>query len=226
MPEIITAIRNRAASAAAEPATEPASEPEPVPEPEPVKPEYDFSSVTSIQKIVNKDSRLDETYKPSDLVIADVTKDYDEYLRQEAADALKMMFDAAAADGTQLLLIDGYRSYSEQRSLYYTYLERYGSSTVATMDAHPGASEHQLGLAVDLGDLKRSCNLRSCFVDTSAYSWLKDNAWKYGWIERYPYGKTNITGINFSPWHYRYVGTDLARDLYESGLTLEEYTWK
>ncbi len=210
----------------AETARQAAPQPEETPQipEETAPPVFDYWNDDSIQKLINRDNPVGSDYVPADLVkVSNVSSDFDEYLRQEAADSLAAMFWQAENDGVPLLLIDGYRSYSEQRSLYYTYLEKYGSATVRTMDAHPGASEHQLGLAVDLGDRLRSCNLRGCFADTSAANWLREHAWEYGWIERYPYGKTNITGINASPWHYRYVGYDMAKAITESGLTFEEY---
>lgn len=91
------------------------------------------------------------------------------------------------------------------------------------MDCHPGASEHQLGLAVDLGNWNGQCELNACFVDYPSYTFLQEHGHEYGFIERYPYDKQNITGIEYSPWHWRYVGVEEATKIKESGLTVEEY---
>ncbi|MBQ1383042.1 MAG: M15 family metallopeptidase [Solobacterium sp.] len=218
IPSVMQWVHDRAAD-------RPQHEPEPEPEPEPSAPAvwYDSWADDSYQRLISRQRPVDASYEPADLVKTSAYSDYPEYLRQDAAWYLEEMFKAAEADGVKLLLIDGYRSYTEQRSLYNTYVQRYSSSTIATMDCWPGASEHQLGLAVDLGDRLRSCNLRTCFDSTTVSSWLREHAWEYGWIERYPYGKTDITGIAYSPWHYRFVGTDLAKELHDSGLTMEEY---
>lgn len=219
LPEAFRIIREHAAIAHEQIPAEPEQSPEP--ETQPVY--YDSWADDSYQRLINRQRPVDASYEPADLVKTSAYSDYPEYLRQDAAWYLEEMFRAAEADGVNLLLIDGYRSYTEQRSLYNTYVQKYSSSTIATMDCWPGASEHQLGLAVDLGDRLRSCNLRTCFDNTVVYSWLHEHAWEYGWIERYPYGKTDITGISYSPWHYRFVGTELAKELHDSGLTMEEY---
>ena len=86
--------------------------------------------------------------------------------------------------------------------------------------AIPGTSEHELGLAVDINaDKERSSN-------EEVYNWLAENAWRYGLILRYPQGKEGITGIDYEPWHYRYVGKEVAKQIYEEGITLEEYVGK
>ena len=88
--------------------------------------------------------------------------------------------------------------------------------------ALPGTSEHELGLAVDIID-EFYTNLDAGQENTSTQQWLMANSWRYGFILRYPNGSTDITGIIYEPWHYRYVGLEYAKDIYERGLTLEEY---
>ena len=104
-----------------------------------------------------------------------------------------------------------------------TFIEAYGEAYAAKVDCHPGASEHQLGLLADFGTRDGYCRLDTCFSGTGASNWLQENAWKYGWIERHPAGKEAVTGTMYSPWNYRYVGKAFAKELYESGLTMEEY---
>ena len=220
LPEAFRIIHEHAAAVSSQEQNQP--EPELTTPPEPAV-WYDSWTDDSYQRLISRQRPIDASYEPADLVKTSAYSDYPEYLRQDAAWYLEEMFRVAEADGVNLLLIDGYRSYTEQRSLYNTYVQKYSSSTIATMDCWPGASEHQLGLAVDLGDRLRSCNLRTCFDNTVVYSWLHDHAWEYGWIERYPYGKTDITGISYSPWHYRFVGPELAKELHNSGQTMEEY---
>ena len=88
---------------------------------------------------------------------------------------------------------------------------------------YPGHSEHQLGLACNLGTVDKECELKACFSDTAAYHWLQAKAYKYGYIERYPEGKQEVTDITYSPWNFRYTGKDAAERIYNSGKTMEEY---
>ena len=182
----------------------------------------DVTTNTSVLKIVNKTHLLDQTYVPSDLVIPSVSQNHTQYLRKDAASALEKMFAAADQAGIHLYLISGYRSYTEQTSLYYTYLNRNGKDYVNSIDCIPGASEHQLGLSVDVGTADQSCELQNCFETTSEYQWLVKHAPEYGYIFRYPEGKQDVTGIVFSPWAIRYIGEDAVK-VNASGKALEEY---
>ncbi|MBR2670151.1 MAG: M15 family metallopeptidase [Solobacterium sp.] len=201
-----------------EPTPEVTTTPEPTPEIV-----VDLDSNDSINKFVNKSYTIDSGYVPSDLRKVNVRSNSDQTLRAEAADALEKMMGAALDEGLTLKLLSGYRSYKEQVSLYNTYLNRYGKAKTATMDAYPGGSEHQLGLAVDLGNVSGKCELITCFVEYPTYTWLHEHAYEYGYIERYPQGKESITGIMFSPWHFRYVGIEEAKRIHDSGLTMEEF---
>lgn len=137
-------------------------------------------------------------------------------LRAEAASAAEAMFAAAASEaGLSLASNSAYRSYSTQASIYD------GNDTLT---ARPGHSEHQTGLAIDIGPESGRCSLSTCFADTPEGQWLAANAWRWGFVLRYPNGKTDVTGYQFEPWHYRYVGNAAAAELRDSGVsTLEEF---
>ncbi len=163
------------------------------------------SGVTYIDGILiaNKSYPLPEDYNPGE--------------DPEALAALYRMFDAAAADGCSMHIDSGFRSYATQTWLYNSYVQRDGVSEADRYSARPGYSEHQSGLAFDINDTS------SAFASTPEAYWLAKNAYKYGFILRYPEGKESITGYMFEPWHYRYVGVEKAKLIYDSGLTLEEY---
>lgn len=138
---------------------------------------------------------------------------------------LQEMFDAARADGVNPEVGEGYRTSAEQEELLENKIrafeaEGYSHSQAAVMAkewvAEPGTSEHELGLALDI-------NAADGEEPWDVYTWLADNAYNYGFILRYPKGKETITGIEYEPWHYRYVGREAAADMYHQGLTLEEY---
>jgi D-alanyl-D-alanine carboxypeptidase len=202
------------------PVVEPTIEPTPeiTQEPTQTPVAVDIDSDDSINKIVNKERKIPDTYVPELVNI-----DKKNMLRPEAAEAYEEMVEAAKADGINIVAVSGYRSYKYQRSLWFTYEEKYGRKYANRMDATPGASEHQLGLAVDLVGADGKCKLYNCFKNTSTSKWLVENSYKYGFILRYPDGKESVTGIMYSPWHYRYIGKEEALKVYESGLTLEEY---
>ena len=144
-------------------------------------------------------------------------KDYDPKVNKDALKALKLMQADAKALGLDLSLISGYRSYNTQEKLYNKYVKKDGEEVANTYSAKPGHSEHQTGLAFDIGSVDRS------FANTSEAKWIEENAHLYGFIVRYPDGKTDITGYIYEPWHVRYLGKETAKKVYESGLTLEEY---
>jgi len=139
---------------------------------------------------------------------------------------LQSMFDAAREEGLYPIVASGYRTRSEQEALYQEKIAAYqaeGDSEAEAKEeaelwvAVPGTSEHELGLAVDIN----ADGIRS--AGQAVYDWLAENAHKYGFINRYPWDKTDITGIANEPWHYRYVGTEAAAEIYRRGICLEEY---
>ena len=114
-------------------------------------------------------------------------------------------------------LVSGYRSYATQEGLYNSYVAKDGEAVANTYSAKPGFSEHQTGLAFDIGSVSRA------FEGTAEAKWIEENAHLYGFIVRYPKGKTDITGYIYEPWHVRYLGKEVASKVKQSGLTLEEY---
>ena len=167
--------------------------------------------------LVNKYNKLSENYVP-DLVT--MGSDYSRSglkMQKEAYEHFKDMVDGAKEAGYTIYNISSYRSYSTQNNLYNNYAKRDGQKKADTYSARPGYSEHQTGLASDINTVQDS------FEYTKEYKWLKDNSYKYGFILRYPKGKEYITGYQFEPWHYRYVGLDVAKYIYEHDITYEEY---
>ncbi len=176
--------------------------------------------------LVNKEFGLPRDYVPSDLTPANVTfaqgvAQSKKQMRADAARALENMFAAAQKDGIELLGISGYRSYYTQRNIYERRLKEAGPEHVSRYNAKPGHSEHQTGLAMDVG-CPGYVDLTERFAKTDAYKWLKSNAHLYGFIIRYPENGEEETGYAFEPWHVRYVGEE-ATAIWESGLTMERY---
>ena len=171
----------------------------------------------SLTVCVNKNRTLSSDYKPEDLVLPNVRTMNSKnslYMREEAARALEDLFNAAEEEGLYLYAVSGYRSYRTQKSIYNPY---------SGYSAPPGASEHQLGLAMDITLAEYGGKLYVKFGQSEEGVWVKENAHKYGFIIRYLEGKEDITGYNYEPWHLRYLGINLATELYERGITLEEY---
>ena len=202
------------------PSPSPTPSPTPTPTPEST---IDTTTVSSIQKITNKNHPIDSDYVPADLTIVNVNSNGTQYLRSEAASALVNMFEAARRDNINLYLVSGYRSYAQQLELYNTYVRTDGKALADQYDAIPGACEHQLGLAVDLSDDNRDHDIDDSFETTAAYQWLLKHSYEYGYIFRFPRGKEAITGIAYNPWSFRYIGIEVAKKVYDSGLTLEEF---
>ena len=176
--------------------------------------------------LINKDNKLDKNYFPINLTKSEAKfLDYvqDNNLESATADALKKMFDAAEEDGISLIGVSGYRSYSVQKSLYETRMKQKGEEKTRAYTAEAGTSEHQSGLAIDiLCDEYQT--LDEGFEDTDAFRWLTENCYKYGFILRYLKGKEEITGYNYEPWHFRYIGNEeVAKDIMNRGLAFEEY---
>ena len=144
-------------------------------------------------------------------------------MRKEAAEKLEEMFAAAREDGIELFAVSGYRSYQRQAQLFDIEVDKVGREAAELVVAYPGNSEHQSGLAMDISGRSVGFTLVEEFADTPEGQWLAENAHKYGFILRYPKGKENITGYKYEPWHFRYVGEEVAAIIYEKGITLEEY---
>ena len=185
----------------------------------------EFSDPYSLLVVANKKYALDYYFEPTDLRVVNATGNRTHYLRDCAASALESMFAAAAQEGITLVTCSSYRSASYQASLYNNYVAMYGTATADTISARPGYSDHQTGLAADIGDHDQATVFTQAMEYTVEGQWLYAHAHEYGFILRYPKGKEWITGYSFEPWHYRYVGVDYATAIYNVSpdCTLEEY---
>ncbi|NLA32380.1 MAG: M15 family metallopeptidase [Mollicutes bacterium] len=176
-----------------------------------IKPAIDpHSDIT----LVNKAYVLDKSFVPNDLVNFESKS-----ISKRVVEPLKEMFEYAKEAGYHLCTISSYRSYNTQTSLFYGYIKRDGRAHAERYSAKPGHSEHQLGLATDLC----TTNGKRITVDSPVYPWLENNAHKFGFIIRFPKGKTGITGYNFEPWHVRYIGKEHATKVKELDITYDEY---
>lgn len=144
---------------------------------------------------------------------------YGNGLTEETKTAFDKLKSAALLDGFDIYIASGFRSYERQVTLYNNYVQRDGKASADTYSARPGYSEHQSGLTFDVNEVSDK------FHGTPEANWLSDNCYKYGFILRFPNGKENETGYKYESWHFRYVGEELARQLYNNGdwLTLEGY---
>ncbi len=179
--------------------------------------------------MVNKFWSLPEGYRPGDLIKPNVPFSFGDEnsdrakLRAEAAESLEVMFQVAKGEGIELYARSGFRSYETQDAIFKNEVATFGYEQAVLYVALPGTSEHQTGLAMDITAKSVGLELVEKFEGTAEGKWLADNAHHYGFILRYPKGKTNITGYAFEPWHFRYVGVDIAGEIYAKGITLEEY---
>ena len=169
-------------------------------------------------------------YVPDDYSVK-LSKYGDYKVAASCLDDLKDMIADCKSAGSKAIVVSAYRSHSYQAGLYERRVQRFLDKGYSQEDAEreaamrvaiPGTSEHQLGLAVDIVDVNYQ-TLDKKQEDTAAQKWLMANSWKYGFILRYPNEKSDVTGIIYEPWHYRYVGKELAAELHENGLCLEEY---
>ena len=175
----------------------------------------------NVLMIANKYNKLDESFEPPNLeqIVSKYSYQYEkQYLNKIAKEAFEKMCDDALAKGYYLIANSSYRSYKIQQETYDYYKRTRGSDYAKKYVAAPGFSEHQTGLAIDIGSKKISI-----FKNSKEYLWVKENAYKYGFILRYPEGKESITGFNPEAWHYRYVGLDAAKYIWENNITFDEY---
>jgi D-alanyl-D-alanine carboxypeptidase len=191
-------------------------------------PQYSTTDPASIWIIANKKHPLPSGYQPSDLSRPDIAvnsqkSDEENTVRQVIQPSLKAMFAAAKADGIDLIMASGYRSPSLQATYYNSYVARDGVDAANRYSAKPGTSEHQTGLALDIAASSRNCYLDQCFATTPEGKWLATNAHTYGFVLRYPDGKESETGYTYEPWHFRYVGNELAKTVTDKQETLEAH---
>ena len=187
--------------------TPPYENPEPVEEPD------------SLTALVNQYHILSEDYVPKLVYLEAAYTNQRDRLRPEAYRAFVRMADAAAQDGLRIYNASAYRSYSTQKWVYQRYVRQEGAAAADTYSARPGYSEHQTGLALDIN----TASFSDHFEESEEYAWLVENAGRFGFILRFPEGKEHLTGYQFEPWHYRYVGVAAAQQCWEENWTLEEY---
>lgn len=142
-------------------------------------------------------------------------------LNKEAYNALVRLINAADNDGYNIRINYSYRDYSTQEGIYNDYKKSKGEEYADNYAARPGFSEHQTGYAVDVGVQSKYAS--GSFKNSKEYKWMKDNSYKFGYILRYPEGKEDVTGYSFEAWHYRYVGEEVAKYIYEHNITFDEY---
>ena len=147
------------------------------------------------------------------------------YMRPDAAAALEELFDGAAQEGIHLYAVSGYRSYSTQKAIFDRKRRERGERVANLSSAKAGYSEHQTGLAMDFeGESMLGQGLVEAIGESPEGIWVAQNCWKYGFILRYPKGKTKITGYIYEPWHVRYVGKEASQEIHDLGdITFEEY---
>ncbi len=175
--------------------------------------------------LVNKDTLLSDNYVADDIIESNlpflshiVTTKLNKTVTEHATD----MFNDAKLAGINLMGASGYRTHENQVNLFNTNVKNKGKEEALKYSAPPGASEHETGFAIDIVS-KDYTKLDSGFENTKAFTWLKENSHKYGFILRYPKDKVNITKYSYEPWHYRYVGTSHATKIMKNNLCLEEY---
>lgn len=191
------------------------------------------SKSRKVEKRVNNDNN--KTSKGYDIEVKDgatyidgylivnktysLPNDYGDGLTSLTKSNFDKMKNAASKDGINIYISSGFRSYSKQKTIYNNYVKNDGRAEADTYSARAGHSEHQSGLAFDVNTVNDS------FAGTPEANWLNDNCYKYGFILRYPKGKSDETGYKYEPWHFRYVGVELASKIYNNGdwITLEDY---
>lgn len=221
------ALPSPSASTSKTPTATPSATPTPTPTPTPTfdRAAQSIDDPNSNWVVVNKLRPLSPPEYEPELVFVDVPYVYEPYMRPEAAGALIAMFTAFNTEtGLQMQSQSAYRSYWTQADVYAGWVAQLGQAQADLESARPGHSEHQTGLTMDVSALPSVCALEACFGDTPQGQWLAANSWKYGFIVRYPQGKTEITGYIWEPWHMRYVGVELATEMHNTGITtLEEF---
>ena len=188
---------------------------------------YDKDTVkkTDVSKkelmLVNKFNYLDENYAPDDIVKVSVQFAYgDNEIKKEVYEKFRSMYNDAKKEGLYLIITSSYRDYNFQKELWDSYANQKGDEWADSVSARAGYSEHQTGYTLDI--VTYNANMSS-FEKTDEFKWLQDNAYKYGFILRYPKNKEDITGYSYESWHYRYVGKDVATKIKKLGITFDEY---
>ena len=182
---------------------------------------HETINLNKINILVNKHNYLKEDYVPENLKSLSSTYALSNMkMVEEAANAFESLSKDASKENYKIIAMSTYRSYEYQIDLYNKYVKSDGKDAADTYSGRPGNSEHQTGLAVDVYNQTETY---TNFEKTKEYNWMQENAYKYGFILRFPKGKENETGYEFESWHYRYVGKDIAKYIHKHNITLEEY---
>lgn len=183
---------------------------------------YEDWPVTLVDTIL----RVPKTYVPPDLVrVVDLGVVGRGRVRSVMGEDLKAMSDAAAAAGSPIGIQSPYRSYEEQQAVFAHWVEVQGRKRALQLSARPGHSEHQLGLAIDVRSEPPVDTLQGSWGATPAGRWMRNHAWEYGFVMSYPKGKIALVCYDYEPWHFRYLGRELAARVHASGLTIRQYLW-
>ena len=179
--------------------------------------------------LVNREFGLERDYSPDDLAgiryyASDRTPEA-RFMRATAAEAFHNMVEEARRYGIEFVMTTAFRTYAFQSVLYNNHVANHGQAAADRFSARPGHSEHQTGLAVDISAASVNYRLTVAFADTDEGRWIADNAFRFGFISRYPDGTEDITGFQFEPWHLRYVGLPAAEYIHTQGIVLEEYLY-
>ncbi len=177
--------------------------------------------------LVNKNNPLLQNYRPDDLepikYYAAERSPASRFMRKEAADNFHLMVEEAEKAGHTIMMTTAFRDYNFQKTLFDNYVAKNGFEEANKFSAKPGQSEHQTGLAVDITSPNVNYQLTYDLGNTEEGKWLAENCKNYGFILRYPEGQFEITGYEYEPWHFRYVGKIAAELIYQEGTTLEEF---
>jgi D-alanyl-D-alanine carboxypeptidase len=214
------ASRTPSASPSGTPTASATPTPTPTPTPTFDKTQFSVTDPSSLWVIVNKQNPLNPLNYAPTLAPLNLPGTSGS-MRPEAAAALQQMFSdyQAQAGGDHLSVVSPYRSYTSQVSVYAGWVSRLGAAQADRQSARPGFSEHQTGLAVDIDTA-----VSQSFGQTPAGMWLAANSWKYGFIVRYPDGLESVTGYEYEPWHFRFIGVALATEMHDTGIqTLEQF---
>ncbi len=172
--------------------------------------------------LVNKFNKLPEDFEPGEIEsIGSMYAYADRYIESYVYERFREMWHAASQEDLTLIITSGYRDYETQERIYSSYLATRGKDAADRISARPGHSEHQLGYAVDI--VTHGYGLVVEFEESDEFAWLVDNAHRFGFILRYPDDAEHITGYLYEPWHYRYVGEEVATYIYENQITYDEY---
>jgi LAS superfamily LD-carboxypeptidase LdcB len=170
--------------------------------------------------------RVPKTYLPPDLVsVSGAGIGGSGSIRALVIDDLRALSLAAKAAGNPIAVASAYRSYATQQSVYQGYVDSLGEKQARLISARPGHSEHQLGIAIDFKSAGGGSPFEGDWGTTAAGTWMRVHAWEYGFVMSYPKGKRSKTCYDYEPWHFRYLGHDMATKIHDSGLTIRQYLW-